>query len=88
MQIESSQIRGGRAGSAWERAVPRLRLVASPAIFQTIGRESLCKSSRYRFAEAEPPVRVFPGGAGGAWEQGIRRFFPVCVVAGILAFFL
>jgi DNA-binding transcriptional MocR family regulator len=44
-------------GSAWERAAPRLCLVASPATH-----------SPYARKEAEPPVRVFPG---RAWEQGI-----------------
>jgi hypothetical protein len=52
-------------GSAWERAVPRLCLVAPLAIRSA--EKKLRKTILHSFAEAEPPVRVFPG---GAWEQG------------------
>src|SRR5688572_20434770 len=48
-------------GSAWERAVPRLCLVASRAI-----RNYARKLSLRNFAEAEPPVLAFPG---RAWER-------------------
>jgi hypothetical protein len=55
-------------GSAWERTAPRLRLVAPPAIHKQTSPTTNSQLSLHSFAEAEPPVRVFPG---GAWEQAV-----------------
>jgi hypothetical protein len=76
--ITSSEYRTERMvsfpGSAWERAPPGNVLSRGSASLRhqrsssAFAEQLHAKSSLRSFSEAEPPVRVFPG---GAWEQGI-----------------